>query len=435
LNGLHPTFPNPSRRSLRGLDSLNFFLADVQTGVGPFLAIYLAGHRWNEEWVGIAMTVGGIAGIACQTPAGALVDRLHSKRALVLAGVVALAVGTLLLLMWPTLASVMAAQTIIGGVSSVFGPAIAAISLGLVGPGRFDKRTGRNQTLKSAGNVITAVLVGVLAYCLSNRSIFFVVLGFCVPTILSLLLINPGEIDYNLARGGGHNGEQGGETTRQPARVLDLLGNKPLMLFCVSSVMFHFANAAILPLLGERLANGKGKSSALFMSACVVTTQLTIVLISVLVVKLAALWGRKPVLLLGFAVLPIRAVLYTLVHGTLGLVAIQVLDGIGAGIFGVLSVLVVADLTRGSGRFNLAQGALATAVGIGASLSQTVAGLIAHHFSYDAAFLFLAGIAAAALAILWLFMPETRSWSAVTPKESLSDRARMCHGAVHDDFA
>lgn len=146
----------------------------------------------------------------------------------------------------------------------------------------------------------------------------------------------------------------------------------------------------------------------MFMSACVVTTQFVITLIAAWSGRKAGSWGRKPLLLIAFGVLPIRAVLYTLTSNTVALVAIQILDGIGAGIFGVVSVLVIADLTQGSGRFNVTLGAIATAVGIGASLSQTIAGAIVHHFSFNAGFLFLAAIAAAAFATLYFFMPETR---------------------------
>jgi len=174
-------------------------------------------------------------------------------------------------------------------------------------------------------------------------------------------------------------------------------------------VMFHFANAAILPLLGEMLAKGQGRSSMMFMAACVVTTQFTITLIAGQTGSLAGSWGRKPLLLIGFAVLPIRAVLYTLTDNPILLIAIQILDGVAAGIFGVVSVLVIADLTRGTGRFNLTQGAIATAVGIGASLSQVAAGTIVHHVGYRAGFLFCAAIAAAAFVILLLFLPETNS--------------------------
>jgi len=250
-------------------------------------------------------------------------------------------------------------------------------------------------------------MMGLIGYFISNRGVFFFVAVLAVPTILSLFLIRPDEIDYELARGSRH-----GEDRGNPASVLDLIEDRPLMIFLCCAVMFHFANAAMLPLLGEMLAKGKGRTSMMFMSACVVTTQFTITLLAAWTGRAAGSWGRKPLLLIGFGVLPIRGVLYTLTHNLYLLVGIQLLDGIGAGIFGVVSVLVIADLTRGTGRFNLTLGAIATAVGIGAALSQTIAGSIVHHFSDRAGFLFLASVAAAAFAILWLFMPETLDWKA-----------------------
>jgi len=392
----------PVARTLRGLDWLNFFLADVQTGVGPFLAIYLAGYKWNEQSVGIALTVGGIAGILSQTPAGALVDRLRSKRALIAGGVVALAAGALLIALRPDFWAIMTAQVLIGGTSSLFGPAICAISLGVVGRAAFDRRQGRNQTFNSAGNVTAAVLMGLLGYLVSNRSIFFFVVALGLPTLLILLLIKPADIDYEIARGASD-----GDSKDQAKSVRVLFREHRLVIFLVCAVMFHFANAAILPLLGEMLAKGQGRSSMMFMSACVVTTQLVVTLISSWTGRKAALWGRKPLLLIAFGVLPVRGVLYTLTHNTDALVAIQILDGVAAGIFGVVSVLVIADLTKGTGRFNLTLGAIGMAVGIGASLSQVIAGSIVHHFGSSAGFLFLAAVAAAAFAILNFFMPET----------------------------
>ena len=398
------TNPQPSKRSLLGLDSLNFLLADVQTGVGPFLAIYLAGYYWNEQRVGLALTVGGIAGILAQTPAGGLLDSLRSKRAMVAAAVVALAAGALLIAFSPSFWPVMAAQVLIGGTSSVFVPAICAISLGIVGPRAFDARQGRNQAFNSAGNVAAALSMGLLAYFVSNRSIFFFVVGLAIPTILTLLMIRPEEIDYDLARGASH-----GENDGQVESVRMLFRDHPLVIFLLCAVMFHFANAAMLPLLGELLAKGRGRSSMLFMSACVVTTQIVITLLASWSGHKAGAWGRKPLLLVAFGVLPVRALLYTLTSNTIWLVAIQVLDGVGAGIFGVVSVLVIADLTRGTGRFNLTLGAISTAVGIGAALSQVIAGTIVRHLGYHAGFLFLGAVAATALATLYFFMPETRN--------------------------
>jgi predicted MFS family arabinose efflux permease len=403
------TGPAPTKRTLRGLDWLNFFLADVQTGVGPFLAIYLAAYKWDEQRVGLALTVGGIAGIMTQTPVGGLVDRLRAKRTLMAAGVIALALGALIIAFFPSFWPVMLAQVIIGGTSSIFIPAICAISLGIVGPKLFDRRQGRNQTFNSAGNVTAAVAMGLIGYYLSNRGIFFFVVAFTVPTLLCLRLIRAQEIDYDLARNA-----QDCKNDGKAASILELLKDRRLLIFLCCAVMFHFANAAMLPLLGEMLAKGKGRSSMVFMSACVVTTQLVITLIASWCGRRAMSWGRKPLLTIAFAALPIRGVLYTLTDDQALLVAIQLLDGVAAGIFGVVSVLVISDLTRGTGRFNLSQGAIATAVGIGASLSQVIAGGIVHHFGYRAGFLFLSAIATAALAVLWLFMPETRADSQPT---------------------
>jgi predicted MFS family arabinose efflux permease len=398
---------------LRGLDWLNFLLADVQSGVGPFLAIYLAGYRWNEQSVGVALTVGGVAGILTQTPAGWLVDFMRAKRALTAVAVIALAAGALLIALaagallialFPSFWPVMGAQVLIGGTSSVFIPAICAMSLGIVGRAAFDTRQGRNQTFDSVGNVVAAVSMGLLGYFVSNRSIFYFVAIFAVPTILALLLIRPAEIDYEMARGASESEKDGNAES-----IWVLFRDRPLVLFLVCAVMFHFANAAMLPLLGEMLAKVCGRSSMLFMSACVVTTQLVVTLLAFWSGRKAGNWGRKPLLLIAFGVLPVRAVLYTLTARPALLVAIQVMDGVGVAIFGVVSVLVIADLTRGIGRFNLTLGAITIAVGIGAALSQVIAGSIVHHAGFDTGFLFLAAVALAAFAILYLFMPETRN--------------------------
>jgi MFS family permease len=397
----------PAKPTLRGLDWLNFFLADVQTGVGPFLAIYLSKYGWNEQLVGTALSVGGIAGIVAQTPAGALVDRIRSKRALIAAGVISLAAGALLMAALPALWPVMMAQVLIGASSSVFIPAICAISLGIVGHRLFDRRQGRNQTFNSAGNVVAAVSMGLIGYFLTDRGIFFFVVALAIPTLWALTAIRASDIDYDVARGA-----QPAIPGNGTAHIAQLLQNRGLVIFLVCAVMFHFANAAMLPLLGEMLAKGHGRASMMFMSACVITTQVVITFLASWSGAKAGDWGRKPLLLIAFIVLPIRGVLYTVTDNVTALIAIQILDGVGAGIFGVVSVLVIADLTEGTGRFNLALGAITTAVGIGASLSQAIAGGIVHHFGYRIGFLFLAAVAAMAFAVLYFYMPETRNFEA-----------------------
>lgn len=245
-----------SSQTLRGLDVLNFLLADVQSGVGPFLAVYLAGRGWNEQRVGLALTVGGLAGIVVQTPVGALVDFLRAKRALIGVAVIALAVGALLNALFPSFWPILGAQVLIGGTASVFTPAICAMSLGIVGRAAFDARQGRNQTFNSAGNVVAAVSMGLLGYHVSSRSIFFFIVALAVPTLFVLLLIRPAEIDYELARG-ARDGEQK-KKSGAGSSIRALFRDSALVVLLVCSVMFHFANAAMLPLLGESLTRGGG---------------------------------------------------------------------------------------------------------------------------------------------------------------------------------
>jgi predicted MFS family arabinose efflux permease len=244
--------------------------------------------------------------------------------------------------------------------------------------------------------------MGLIGYFLSNRGIFFFVVGFTIPTLWALAFIRSRDIDYDMARGSDEGNHDTGVS-----HISSLLKDRTLLTFLICAVLFHFANAAMLPLLGEMLSKGQGRSSMMFMSACVVTTQVVATLLASWSGVKAQQWGRKPLLLIAFGVLPVRGLLYTLTNATPFLVAIQILDGIAAAIFGVVSVLVIADLTKGTGRFNLTLGAVTTAVGIGAALSQSIAAGIVHRFGYHAGFLFLAAVAAVAFAILWIAIPET----------------------------
>jgi MFS family permease len=254
--------------------------------------------------------------------------------------------------------------------------------------------------------VACALAIAAVSRFFGNRAIFITAAALTVPTILSILCISGREINYEQARGGLAETDQGRK--RKPESILHVLsGDRTLLVFLGCAFLFHFANAAMLPQLGEMLARGHKESAAPFMSACIIVTQVVIALTAVTVGRLARSHGRKPWLLLGFGVLPLRAILYTLTQNTAALIAIQILDGIANSIFGVVAVLVVADRTRGSGRFNLVQGALATAVGIGASLSTMFGGKLIQSYSYRVSFLTLGAIALLAVGLLWIGVPET----------------------------
>ncbi len=399
---------NDSRKlhSLHALEASNFFLADVQTGLGPFLAAYLAGAGWDPGHIGVVLTAGGAITVLLQTPAGAIVDRVHSKRLVLVVGVLVLAAGAILLSFNTGAVAVYISQLLIGGAGPFLAPTLAAITMGLVGTKLFDRQFGKNQAFNSAGNVACALLIAGVSRVFGNRAIFFTAAALTIPTIVSVLSIRSAEIDYELARGGVLQ-ERAGPKPKAESIVGVLLGDRALFAFLLCAFFFHFANAAMLPELGEMLTKGARASAAPFMSACIVVTQLVITFSAASVGRFANLHGRKPLLLVGFGVLPARAVLYTLTHDPTALIAIQLLDGIANAIFGVVSILVVADLTHGSGRFNLVQGALATAVGIGAALSNTFGGKLVQYSSFRTSFLALGGVATVAFILLWIGVPET----------------------------
>ena len=394
------------KRSLRALEAANFFLADVQTGLGPFLAAYLAGAGWDPGRVGLVLTFGGILPIILQTPAGAIVDRARSKRMLLIVGALVLATGAVLLSMTAAPWSVYTSQALIGAAGPFLAPTLAAITMGLVGVRLFDRQFGTNQAFNSAGNVACALLIAGVSRYFGNRAIFITAAVLTIPTIFSVLAIRGSDIDNELARGG--DGTQAGSHSPAKSVFQVLLRDRVMLLFLACAFFFHFANAAMLPQLGEMLSRGSARSAAPFMSACIIVTQVVIMCSARFIGRFANLHGRKPLLLVGFGVLPVRAWLYTFIHATSGLIAVQFLDGVANATFGVVSILVVADRTSGSGCFNLVQGALATAVGLGAALSNGFGGKLIQHFSYRVSFLSLGGIAAIAFILLWLGVPETR---------------------------
>ena len=404
---VNATEVDPSKkRSVHAVEATNFFLADVQTGLGPFLAAYLAGAGWGPGRVGLALTIGGIITVLLQAPAGGIVDQVRSKRLILALASAVLAVGAVLLSLTAAPWAVYTSQVLIGGAGPFLGPTLAAVTMGIVGATFFDRQFGKNQSFNSAGNVACALLIAGMSHLFGSRAIFITAAVLTIPTVLAIRAIRSKDIDYDLARGGAIQID-GKEVAARASVMKTLLADRILLVFLVCAFLFHFANAAMLPQLGEMLSHGSRASAAPFMSACIIVTQVVITCFAPAIGRFANLHGRKPLLMVGFGVLPIRAILYTLAHNTESLIAIQVLDGVANAIFVVVSILVVADRTRGTGRFNLAQGSLATAVGIGAALSNTFGGELIQHFSYRISFLSLGVIAVLAFVLLWTAIPET----------------------------
>jgi MFS family permease len=400
---------SPSRQSLRALDAVNFFLADVRDGLGPYLAIYLLAvrgpaHGWNEATVGAVITTAGIMGLIVQTPMGGLIDRVRQRRTIVIVAAVAVTASSLLLPLVNGYALVTATQSIASVAGAVFAPAISALTLGIVGPRLLAQRIGRNEAFNHAGNAASAGVAALLAWQLGPTVVFWLMAVLAVFSIASTLRIRPDDIDDRLARGLSETTDKDGG----PSGFSVLLKNRSLLVFAGVVFAFHLSNAAMLTSVSQLLSRVVGKDGATSLVAiCVLVAQLVMIPAALLVGRKANVWGRKPIFLAGFAVLALRGILYTVSDNAVWLVVVQALDGVGAGIFGALFPVVVADLTRGTGRFNVAQGAIATAQGLGGALSAGMAGAIIVAAGYNAAFWTLAGIAALGLIVYAIAMPET----------------------------
>lgn len=409
-----PDRASPSRRALLGLDGLNFFLADVRDGLGPYLAIYLIAvrgpeHGWNEATTGLIMTIAGIAGLLAQTPAGALIDRTRHKRAIVIAGALAVTLSCLILPFIENFYAVAATQSVAGIAGAIFPPALAAITLGVVGPKAFSRRIGRNEAFNHAGNATSAAVAAGTATLFGPIVVFWIMAVLAVLSIGAMLAVPAKAIDDDVARGlAADKTPEDKADDEQPSGLGALLKSRPLMIFAGLMAAFHLSNAAMLPTVGQLLTRVVGKDYATSLIAiCIVAAQLVMVPVAIVVGRKADQWGRKPIFLVAFGVLALRGLLFSLSDNPYVLVAVQCLDGVGAGIFGALFPVVVADLTRGTGRFNVSQGAIATMQGVGAAVSATLAGVIIVSGGYSLAFLVLGGIAAAGFAVYLLAMPET----------------------------
>ena len=390
--------------SLNALDRLNFFLAALLTGFGPFVAVYLADRRWAPADVGFVLTVAGLAGLLTQVPAGELIDMAEPKRAIVGIGIVAVGLGLLIVGLRPDLPAVFVAAAMQGTAGSVLGPGIAAISLGLVGHDALAERLGRNQRFASIGSIIAAGTLGLIGYGLSTQAIFFASAALAFPTLFALIRIHAADIHFARSCGAAET-----HLTRpERASRIILLKDHRLMTFATCLFLFQLANASILPLLGERLAHADGRWSSPVLSALILVPQIIVAALAPWVGRTAASWGRRPLLLIGLGVVPIRSALFALTTDSTLIVLIQVLDGLSGATLGVLTTLVIADLTKGTGRFNLAQAVVGSLSAVGATLSTSISGLVVEKFGDMAGFLSVTAAGLVAVAIPLLFMPETK---------------------------
>lgn len=378
-------------------------MADVQTGFGTFVSFYLASLGWSKENVGFVLTAGGLSGVVSLIPAGLIIDAVPMKRLLVAIGALMIAASALILALWPSFVLVFMAEALHGATAGIVGPAISAVSLGLVGRRAMSRRVGRNHRFDAAGDALTAAGLGVVGSYLAKSTIFIATAALIIPTLIALSRIHPDEIDYGRARNAADRRQP-----RNVERFRNLLKNRSLLVFAGCAVLFRFADASMLPVVSENVGRASGTLSSLFLAALVVVPQIVVAFLAPWAGHYAEGWGRKPLLTIGFGVEAVRGVLFIFIVNSPLLIAVQVLDGISSAIVTVLTVTIVTDLTMGTGRFNFARGVIGAFTGIAASLSTTATGFIVQEFGHTIGFLSMAAVAALAAILLWLLLPETR---------------------------
>jgi MFS family permease len=392
----------PSKRSQRALDWLNFFIADVETAFGPFVAVYLIANGWSQGMIGLVLTIGGIASILSQLPGGAIVDAASSKRLLLAIALAMIAAGALIFAFFTSRVMIFAAEILQGGTAGIVRPAEVAIGLGLVGHRAFNRRLGRNHRYGSFGNAATAAALGLLGHFVAPWATFLIAAALCLPAAVALTQIHGRDVDYARARSARNR-----EKPREAAPIRELAKHPVLLIFVGSLVLFQLANASMTPLASERVGQQQQEISELFTSAMVIVPEVVTALIAAWIARRAQDWGRKPLLLIGFGALPLRAVLFVLAPGPWWVVAAQATGGLTAAVIGIMTPLVISDVMRGSGRYNLAQGFAGTAQGLGSAVTNVAVGFLAQRFGYTIGFFTLAAIAVCGFAVIFLFMPET----------------------------
>jgi len=386
----------------RGLDWFNFFVANIQTGFGPFVAVYLTTQGWTQTRIGLALSVGTLSAMASQLPAGALVDAIRSKAAVAFFSILAFTASALFLAWRPTPLFVYLAEILHGFSSCTLGPAIATMSLIIAGRHALGLRLGRNARFAAIGNGVGAALMGTCGYYFSSRSVFFLTAALTIVGLVPLLplarLYEPGQ---SAAR-------QGAAADRHRERVTSVLTNRALLTFAICAMLFTLGNAAMLPLAGGLVAKRAESEATLLIAAGIVLPQLVAAALSPSLGHLAEVRGRRFVLFLGFCTLPIRGVLFAAFPDPGMMVLIQSLDGVAGASLGIIGPLVTSDVAANSGRYNLALGFVGLLIGVGATLSTGIAGWIVDRLGNPVAFLSLAGIGVTAAALVWATMPETR---------------------------
>jgi MFS family permease len=386
--------------------SLNFFMADMQAGIGPFLAVFLLAHGWASGLIGTVMTLGGVAGMLMTTPAGALVDATKHKKLYVIIPGVCTVIASGIVLLSQSFWLVTASQVATAIAGAAIGPAVSGMTLGIVRQAGFNRQNGRNQALNHAGNMVDAGLSGFLGWQFGFPAVFWLAAAFGVLSIASVLMIPGASIDDDAARGLHPANEDHGKV----GGIQVLLECKPLLVLAAALALFHLGNAAMLPLYGLAVVAAKQGDPAGFVAVTIVIAQAVMIGVSLIAMRMAEKEGYWLVLLISFIALPIRGVIAA------------------AGLQSVAVPGLVARILDGTGRVNVGQGAVMTARGLGASLSPAIGGWIAQEIGYSAMFLIFGSFALGSIA-LWIGFAAALKPACVRHEGTASGPAAALAGA------
>jgi MFS family permease len=396
-----------SERSLVNLNWLNLLVAQMQMAFGAFLSAHLAAEQWSTRQIGVALTISTATAMLFQIPGGMLVDAIHSKRRAAAAGIFVIACAAILIGISPLKFAVYLGEALQGAASCVLGPAIAAITLALTQQDTLGERFGRNVRFSAIGSMVAAGLMGVTGFWFSHSAMFYLSTFSGIAALAAVRAIPEQDIEEAPERTDHVAAIPRRHRTRPEEPKWKVACNPLLLTFAACVGLFQLGNAAVLPIAAAAAQRADGHTVELVISAAIIVPQALAAWMSPYMGRAAHRWGRRSILLLGFAPLPIRALLFAGIANPYAIVFIQALDGISAAVVGMIVPLVVADITRRRGRFNLAMGVVGLAVGVGAAISTTFAGAIADRFGDAMAFVALAAAGLAACLLAWLVLPET----------------------------
>jgi len=393
--------------TLRSLNWLNFSIAAMQAGFGPFISVRLTDSGWTPGAIGFALSAGTIASIVAQVPSGAVIDWFGTPRGLAAPAILCLMLALTLLALAPAHPLVFMAELIQGGAGVGLSLAVAAITLCVSRQEYLGERFGHNVRYAAVGAAFGTGVLGVVGTGISPAAVFLIAAVFGLPALAALHGISGADLATAHRRTSHHTAPPPAARRSRPVPARRLLADRRLLALLACAALFQLANASLLPLAATRFPHALGRRADLVTAVAIVLPQLIAAGLSPRLGAAAGQHGRRLLLMAGLVPVPLRAVGFALDDGVPAILALQALDGITSAAIGVLMPLIVADITHRGGRFNFALGLTGLAGSVGATLSTAASGSLADHAGLPVAFLALAAAALAAILVVWAFLPET----------------------------